>query len=121
MTEAWGRGIEKIIKSNMGAGKPKPEFESIGKDSGLRVAFFGDANITVNDTVNITAKIKLNKTQKKIIDLMAENPSITSELLSAEIGITVRNIKTNIKKLKDAEIIDRVGADKNGDWVVKAE
>ena len=25
MTEAWGRGIVKIIKSNVGAGKPKPE------------------------------------------------------------------------------------------------
>jgi len=40
-------------------------------------------------------------------------------MLSAEIGITIRNIKANIKTLKDAGIIDRVDADKNGDWVVK--
>jgi ATP-dependent DNA helicase RecG len=119
MTEAWGRGIEKIINSNVGAGKPKPEFEIIGEDSGFRVTFYGDANITVNDTANITVKIKLNKTQNKIIALMAKKPSVTAEMLSAEIGITVRNIKANIKNLKEAGLIDRVGADKNGDWVVK--
>jgi ATP-dependent DNA helicase RecG len=118
MTEACGRGIEKIINSNVGAGKPKPEFEIIGEDSGLRVTFYSDANITVNDTANITVKIKLNKTQNKIIALMAKKPSVTAEMLSAEIGITVRNIKANIKKLKEAGLIDRVGADKNGDWVV---
>ena len=49
---------------------------------------------------------------------MAENPSITAEMLSAEIGITVRNIKANIKKLKGIGLVDRVGADKNGDWIV---
>jgi len=123
MTEAWGRGIEKIIKSNVGAGKPKPEFEIIGEDSGLRVTFYGDANITASDTANITvndtANIKLNKTQQKIIVSMVMNPGITAEMLSAEIGITARNIKANIKKLKEAGLIDRVGADKNGDWVVK--
>jgi ATP-dependent DNA helicase RecG len=30
LTEAWGCGIEKIINANVNAGKPKPEFETIG-------------------------------------------------------------------------------------------
>ncbi len=41
MTEAWGRGIEKIIESNVNAGKPKPEFETLG--NGLRVTFINDS------------------------------------------------------------------------------
>lgn len=117
MTEAWGRGIEKIINASVGSGKPKPEFEIAG--NGLRVIFYSDANITVNVTVNVTANAKLNKTQMRIMELMIENPGITAEMLSAEIGITERNIRTNIKKLREAGLVDRVGADKNGDWIVK--
>ena len=113
ITEAWGRGIEKIINSNIGAGKPKPEFELVG--DGLRVTFYSDADTDKNITVNIT----VNKTQRKILDLMNVNPKITAEMLSAEIGITTRNIKSNIKKLRDAGLVDRVGADKNGDWIAK--
>ena len=114
-TEAWGRGIEKIINSNVKSGKPKPIFEFIG--NGLRITFPNNTNIMANITANITANIKLNKTQKRIIALMIENPSITAEMLSAEIGITERNIRSNIKKLREAGLVDRVGADKNGDWV----
>jgi ATP-dependent DNA helicase RecG len=49
---------------------------------------------------------------------MIENPGITAETMSAQIGITERNIRMNIKKLRDAGIVDRIGADKNGGWVV---
>ena len=113
ITEAWGRGIEKIINSNIGAGKPKPEFELVG--DGLRVTFYSDDDADKNVTVNIT----VNKTQRKILDLMTANPKITAEMLSSEIGITTRNIKSNIKKLREAGLVDRVGSDKNGDWIVK--
>jgi predicted HTH transcriptional regulator len=64
------------------------------------------------------ANIRVNKTQKKIMALMLENPSITAEMMSAQIGITERNIRINIKKLRDAGFVDRIGADKNGDWVI---
>ena len=53
------------------------------------------------------------------MELMIKNPSITAEMFSAEIGITERNIRTNITKLRKAGLVDRIGADKNGDWVVK--
>ena len=115
ISEAWGRGIEKIINSNIGAGKPKPEFELVG--DGLRVTFYSDASTDNNITVNTT----VNRTQRKILDLMAVNPKITAEALSAKIGITSRNIKSNIKKLRDAGLVDRVCADKNGDWIVKED
>jgi len=117
MTEAWGRGIEKIINENVNAGKPKPEFEMV--KGGLRVIFCSDVITSKNITVNIMANIRVNKTQKKIMELMIGNPSITAELLSAEIGIAERNIRANIKKLRDAGLINRIGADKNGDWVVR--
>lgn len=119
MTEAWGRGIEKIIKSNVDAGKPKPEFELLG-ERGLRVIFYSDAiKDRVNDRVNDRVKFRMNKSQEKIITLMVKNPSITAESLSSIIGISERNVRSNIKKLKDVGLVDRLGANKNGDWVVK--
>ncbi|MCL2664048.1 MAG: putative DNA binding domain-containing protein [Defluviitaleaceae bacterium] len=111
MTEAWGRGIEKIINSNISAGKPKPEFEILGEGSGLRVIFYSDANITINITIN--------ETQKQIIRFMKENPKITIKALSEKTRISERNIKSNIKTLKDEGLIDRIGANKNGSWVAK--
>jgi ATP-dependent DNA helicase RecG len=109
MTEAWGRGIEKIINSNVNAGKPKPEFEMVG--NGLIVSFYGDANITAN--------ITLNETQKKLLALMVSNPQVTIKELSERIGISERNIKSNIKTLKNEGRVERIGASKNGSWITK--
>ena len=50
---------------------------------------------------------------------MIENPKITAEMLSAAIGITAKHIKKNIKKPRDVGFVDRIGTDKNGDWIVK--
>jgi len=121
LTEAWGRGIEKIVNANVKAGKAKPQFDIVG--NGLRVTFNSPESsakkIRVNSRVKIRVNSRVNKTQKRILELMLKTPSITAEQLSAEIGITERHIRTNIKKLKDSTLIDRVGADKNGDWIVK--
>ena len=45
----------------------------------------------------------------------------TAEKLAEAIGITKRRIEANISKLKDLGIIERIGADKNGYWVVKGK
>jgi predicted HTH transcriptional regulator len=63
--------------------------------------------------------INVNKIQRKIVELMIENPCIMTEMLSTETGIVMRNILTNITELRKAGIIDHKGTDKNGDWVLK--
>ena len=113
LTEAWGRGIEKIIKSNVNAGKPKPTFETLG--NGLRVTFYSDLKVTTNATINID----LNSSQERILSLMEENPKITAEMISSELGITERHVRKNIKKLKDERLIERIGSNKAGVWRVK--
>lgn len=111
MTEAWGRGIEKIISSNVAAGKPKPTFEIIG--SGLRVTFYTEDSFGIN--------LGLNETQKKIVALMATTPEITAEQISESVGISKRQVEANISKLKSLEVIERTGARKSGRWVVKLD
>ena len=75
---------------------------------------------SVADTAKITANdsSKLSENQKAILREVKNNPEVTSEDLAKIIGITVRNIKVNMAKLKDRGLIERVGAKKNGSWKV---
>lgn len=53
-------------------------------------------------------------TQRKIIDLMIENPKISAQTLSEKIKISKRNIEQNIKHMKKIRKIYRIGTPKNG-------
>ena len=113
LTEAWGRGIEKIVNSNVNAGKPKPEFETLGK--GLRITFYTDADVGKNVGINVG----INDTQMRILELMAENPSITADEIATVIGITKRRVESNISQLRTKGRVEREGSRKSGTWIVK--
>lgn len=63
-------------------------------------------------TVNVTAN------QEKIIAELQKNPYMTQKELSEIVGISLKNIKENMKKMQESNILRRVGADKNGYWSV---
>ena len=65
-------------------------------------------------TVKVTQKVTVN--QQKILNLIKENPFITQEELSKNIGIARKSIISNMKKLQENGLIKRIGADKNGYW-----
>ena len=67
-------------------------------------------------TVKVTQKVTVN--QQKILDAIKQNPHITQEELSAIVGIARKNIIANMKKLQEAGLLIRHGADKNGWWEV---
>ena len=50
--------------------------------------------------------------------MMHQNPKISAKSIAAEIGIALRNVEVNIKILKLAGLIKRIGAAKGGHWVV---
>jgi biotin operon repressor len=58
--------------------------------------------------------------QQKILDNIAENQHVTMSELSAAVGISTRKIEANVQKLKAMGLIERVGARKNGYWMVKS-
>ena len=62
---------------------------------------------------------ELTETQKSIINLMFDSPTITQEPLSKLLGISIRTIQRNIKVLIDLGLIERTGATKKGEWIVK--
>ena len=60
----------------------------------------------------------LTKVQEGIIGLIEDRPSITQEEMSNLLGVTSRTIRNHIKFLLENNYIKRVGADKNGKWIV---
>lgn len=68
-------------------------------------------------TQKVSAKVTVN--QQKIIDAIKENPYVTQEELADIVGIARKNIIANMKKLQTNGLIKRIGADKNGYWMVE--
>ena len=58
------------------------------------------------------------KSSQKIIGLLRNNPQITIDQMAAEIGISSRAIKKHLANLQTAGVIQRIGPDKGGKWVV---
>ena len=58
------------------------------------------------------------KNTDQILTHLKENPSATRQQLAAETGLTIRGVERNLKVLKNAERIRRVGPAKGGHWEV---
>lgn len=54
----------------------------------------------------------------KIMDIIKGNPSITILELSKQLNISDRAVKNNLTKLKNADILKRIGPTKGGHWQV---
>jgi ATP-dependent DNA helicase RecG len=61
---------------------------------------------------------KVTDNQRKILAYMQNNAHITTRQLSIKIGISNRKIKDNIKKLKEKNLVKRIGSPRSGYWKV---
>lgn len=60
----------------------------------------------------------LNSTQKQILELLSQDTRLSAKKIAGAIGISSRNIESNIKKLKRRGILIRHGSPKNGYWEI---
>ncbi|MBO7126032.1 Fic family protein [bacterium] len=114
--------VENMIRENQADYYKAIERSTDENDSGIFAEFMLQ---TILDTIKkhkkkVTAKVtvKVTANQQKIISAINENPYITQEELSKKVGIAIKNIKENMKKLQEQGIIRRIGADKNGHWEI---
>ncbi len=82
------------------------EDESIGMDKNVRV------NVRVNVPVSLTNR------EQQIIELIADNESITALQLAAVLNVNEKTIRRDIATLKKHGILTRIGADKKGIWKI---
>jgi len=58
------------------------------------------------------------KSREKILRLLKENPDLTQARLAARLKLSVKGIEKNIRQLKDAQLLRRIGPDRGGHWQV---
>ena len=59
------------------------------------------------------------KTKESILSLIASDPFVTTNEMSKRLKINRSAITKHIKKLKEDHIIERIGPDKGGKWLIK--
>ena len=62
--------------------------------------------------------VKLGVNGEKIINLISKNKEITAKALSEKIKISLTAVENNIAKLKEKDILKRIGSDKTGYWEI---
>ena len=79
--------------------------------------------VSIRVTDKVTTKVTERVTEKQMIILkeIIKNKFITTKQLSVVVGISERKIKENIKKLKNKEVLKRVGPDRGGYWEITSE
>ncbi len=115
--EQFGSGFKRIDSLCKDA-RVKYAYES-GK-AGFKFTLFRktvdkDGNVTVNVPQNVT----VNKTEQAVYALLKDYPDFTREQLADKTAKTVRTIQRTLDSLRDKGLIERIGSDKNGQWIIK--
>ena len=93
--------IYKTLKEHQGNPLPNIEDEfdaKFGKEFGVK---FG---------------VKFGVNERKVLLLLASNPSLSAENIAEQIGLSKRGVEKQLKKFRDLGIIAREGSDKTGYW-----
>ena len=119
----YGEGVDRIYRELEANGTSALSFRTddfILKITVPKVIEKVSVNVTDNVTENAidTSQKTSQKTPQKIIELVRDNPYISTSEMADIIGIDRRNIARNIKKLQDQGIVRRVGPDKGGFWEI---
>jgi ATP-dependent DNA helicase RecG len=114
--ESWGRGIEKICSSCEKNGLPLPEYKINPSD--IMVKFTAPKNWLSTERVNDKVYDRVNDGERSLLLLLNENPSYTVTLLSEKLGVSRKTVASRLKNLKERKIIERIGSNKKGYWLV---
>ena len=65
-----------------------------------------------------TLKSTLKGTKKKIVEIMANDSTVTIPQIAEQLKKDPRGIDKHIKQLKEQGFIKRIGGDKGGHWEI---
>lgn len=112
--EEWGSGIPRMFDEFSKYGLAEPEL--VDMDGDFRVNFYR-SSVTLKVTEKVTEKF--TEREMSVIRLIKNNPGITTTAMSMELGKSRKTISAIIKSLKDRNVIEREGSDRNGIWIIK--
>lgn len=117
--EKWGTGLQRIVDLAKQEGLKEPVFEN--NDSFFRVILYRGKEETAQTTDQTaqTTDQTVQTTEQKIMNAIAEKPTITRKELAEKTGLSESGIKWQLDKLKKEQKILRAGGTFGGHWVVK--
>ena len=128
--ESWGRGVEKICVACENDGAPIPEYSVNPGD--IMIKFSAAKSMQQKEEDRVGEKVGENEVEnevektaetkfsleEKILALLLGNPNITKKKIESELSVSHSTVDRIMKKMKEANIIERVGSDRNGYWKV---
>jgi len=73
-------------------------------------------SVPINVPINVP--IKISTTMHKVLSILKENPNTTAVQIAKQIGVTDKTVKRALGVLKNGGLIERVGSNKTGHWVI---
>ncbi len=114
--ERRGSGFKKILDAYSSYEK-KPVF--VSEHWGFTITF---PNVNYGAAQGVQENVQENVQEKsredKIVTLIAENNKISIKEIAEKLGVTPKTIQRDLDKMKDKNIISRIGADKGGCWEI---
>jgi len=119
--ERYGSGIGRIMDDFKAYGQTAPEFKEVGESfmvTVVKTRLPGFHSNTIQQGLAERLVERLAESQKKILTLVQGKPNISKKELAVAVGISTTAIDKNISVLKAKGLLERVGPDKGGHWVL---
>lgn len=72
-----------------------------------------------NVNVGVNVGVKLTKKEQEVLAAIQKDNAVTAASIANQCQVTTRTIERAIKSLKEKGLIERVGSDKGGHWIIK--
>lgn len=118
--EKYGSGFMRIRKAIKDYPTMKVEYEEIGKGFMATISY---TEQKTSSAKRVTEDVTENVTERssRILSLMRETPTITTEQIAEILSVTKRTIIRDIEKMKKNNQIKYIGSAKSGSWKINLE
>lgn len=102
------------------AGLPAPEYTdnafmlNVTIKNGVTNEVINDKNEVINEVINDT----LGDNEQILFNVISADSNITKPGMKAQTNLSMSTIDRTIKSLKEKDILQRVGSNKAGHWII---
>ena len=122
-----GSGVRNLFKYSKFYSGNDPEFIEgdifkiiVPLDEGNREEQTTQSVTQTTQSVTQTTQSKENDPEKNIMELIEQNPFLSQNQMAEKLNLNKNTLKYYIKKMKEKGVIERVGTNRKGKWIVKS-